>query len=306
MPIILGHELVGVIAELGDGRTCDLAERPLAVGDRITWTLHSSCGRCDHCIERQLPMKCRHLKKYGHDACDHPPHLTGGLAEYCVIDSGTSVAKLPDELDDEVAAPANCALATVMAAAEVAGLRRDHCVLIQGAGALGCYAAATAASVGCRRIIAVDVDANRLESIRRFGATNVILATASSDAIDDVMRATDGDGVDVALELAGNPAAVEFGLAALAVGGRLIEVGCCFADARANVDVSSIVFKRLALIGVHNYHARHLLEAVNFLAARHRQFPFDQIVGARYRLEEATIALEAAASGQALRVAVVS
>jgi putative phosphonate catabolism associated alcohol dehydrogenase len=306
-PIILGHEIVGVIAELGPGLTHDMADRPLEIGDRVTWTLHSACGRCHNCVERQLPMKCRHLKKYGHEACDRPPYLAGGLAEYCVIDAGTRIIRLPDALPDFVAAPANCAVATIMAACEAAELRRGQSLLIQGAGALGCYAAAIAAAAGCRRVIAVDVDPARLALIQRFGATDCIDVGASADprnAAEQVMAATDGHGADCAFELAGHPAAIELGLAALAVGGRYVEIGCCFANARVEIDLSTIVFKRLTIVGIHNYHARHLRQAVDFLAAHHCSLPFDQIVGARYRLEEATAALEAAAAGVAARIAV--
>lgn len=302
-PIILGHEIVGVVAELGPGLTHDVNDRPLAVGDRVTWTLHRSCGRCYNCAQRQLPMKCRSLKKYGHEACNRPPHLTGGLAEFCVIDAGTSVVKLPAALPDHVAAPANCAVATIMAACEAAALRRGQSLLIQGAGALGCYAAAIAAATGCRRIIAVDVDPARLEVIQHFGATDVIDVSVANDAIEQVLGATNGHGVDCAFELAGCPAAVELGLAALAVGGHYIEIGCCFANARVEIDLSTLIFNRLTIAGIHNYHARHLCEAVDFLAAHQARFPLDQIVGARYSLDEATAAVEAAA-GAAGRVAV--
>jgi alcohol dehydrogenase len=304
-PVILGHEIVGVVAVLGTGLTHDMSDRPLAVGDRVTWTLHSSCGRCHNCVERQLPMKCRRLKKYGHEACDLPPHLAGGLSEYCVIDAGTGIVKLPEALPDHIAAPANCAVATVKAACESAALQCGQSLLIQGAGALGCYAAAIAATAGCWRIIAADVDANRLELIRRFGATDVIHVGAPTDALEHVLQLTDGHGVDCAFELAGNPATIEIGLAALALGGRYVEVGCCYANARVEIDLSTIVFKRLTIVGVHNYHARHLREAVDFLVASLGDFSFDGIVGARYRLDEASAALEAAATGAAARVAVV-
>jgi D-arabinose 1-dehydrogenase-like Zn-dependent alcohol dehydrogenase len=95
-------------------------------------------------------MKCRYLKKYGHDSCADPPHFNGGFAEYCYITPGTGVIKIPDELSDLEAAPANCALATVVAGWESAGLRPFENVLIQGAGALGLYAAALARHYGCQ------------------------------------------------------------------------------------------------------------------------------------------------------------
>ena len=108
-------------------------------------------------------MKCRHLKKYGHDSCEKPPHFIGGFAEYCYITPGTCVIKVPDNLTDEEVAPANCALATVIAGWEAAAVKPFENVLIQGAGALGFYAAALARHYGCRRIIVNDILDHRLE-----------------------------------------------------------------------------------------------------------------------------------------------
>ena len=105
-PIILGHEIVGQIVELGEGVTHDSGDRSLKIGDRITWTIMDNCGKCYHCREKGLMMKCRDLKKYGHDACDAPPHFLGGFAEYCYITPGTCVIKVPDNLSDEEAAQA--------------------------------------------------------------------------------------------------------------------------------------------------------------------------------------------------------
>ncbi|MCA9259941.1 MAG: alcohol dehydrogenase catalytic domain-containing protein, partial [Planctomycetales bacterium] len=168
-PAILGHEIVGTIAELGEGLAHDSVGRPLRLGDRVTWTLHSSCGSCRNCRELQLPMKCVSLRKYGHDSCLEPPHLRGGFAEYCLVDAGSPLIRLPDHVSDRVAAPANCAIATIVAGWEAAGLRPGARVLIQGAGALGCYAAAYAAHAGAAQIIISDVREDRLQYASRFG-----------------------------------------------------------------------------------------------------------------------------------------
>lgn len=63
LPIILGHEIVGQIVELGEGVIHDSGDQPLKIGDRITWTIMDSCGKCYYCREKGLMMKCRYLKK---------------------------------------------------------------------------------------------------------------------------------------------------------------------------------------------------------------------------------------------------
>lgn len=305
-PVILGHEAVGTIVELGKEISMDADGQNLSIGDRVTWTLYSSCGKCRYCCDFRLPMKCLHLRKYGHESCDKPPHLLGGFAEYCMIDAGTKLLRLPDSLPDIVAAPANCAVATIVAGWQAAELRSGDNVLIQGTGALGCYAAAFARYVGCHRIIVADMNPDRLELARRFGATDGIdMSQLSPNQLaHQVKELTDGFGVDCALELAGVPSIIEPGLASLRKGGRYVEIGCVFPNAHATIDMSIVLFNLLTLRGVHNYDARHLRQAIVFLTDTRSLFPYEEIVGAQYSLEEVNIALRAAKSGTALRVAV--
>jgi alcohol dehydrogenase len=306
LPIILGHEIVGTIAAMGPGVERDAADKPLAIGDRVTWTLMDSCGKCYFCREKQLPMKCRSLKKYGHDSCAAPPHFVGGFAEYCYLTPGTCVVKLPDNISDTAAAPANCALATVVAGWEAARIRPMENVLILGAGALGIYAAALAAHCGCRVIVATDVLDRRLEFIRAFGATDTlnVAGMTREHLVDSVRRLTGGFGVDCVMEVAGVPELIPMGLACLRIGGRLIEIGNSFPDAGFCLDAADIVWRRLTLTGVHNYDTRHLQQGIDFLATAAGNFPFEDIVSHRFLLEEIDAALETAASGEAVRVAV--
>jgi len=306
VPAILGHEIVGSLAALGAGCERDASGLPLRVGDRVTWTLHSSCGQCVYCRDFDLPMKCLALRKYGHQRCDEAPHLRGGLAEICVLDAGTAIVRIPDAVGDLAAAPANCAVATAVAGCEAAGLQPGGSVLLQGAGALGCYAAAYAARRGCARIIATDVSAERLAFIRRFGATDCIDMSACTpeDFLGQVAARTQGLGVDAALELAGAPDVVDLGLRALRTGGRYVEIGCCFPDARASLDLSLILHKRLTLCGLHNYDVRHLVAAIELLAGGGPQFPFAELVGRQFPLADVNRALRAAESRAAFRVAV--
>lgn len=305
-PMILGHEIVGKIVQLGAGVTHDSGDRQLQVGDRITWTIMDNCGKCYFCREKGLMMKCRHLKKYGHDSCADPPHFVGGFAEYCYITPGTCVIKIPDHLTDEEVAPANCALATVVAGWEAAEVKPFENVLIQGAGALGFYAAALARHYGCRRIIVTDILDHRLEFIRAFGATDAVNVARMSEAdvVQTVRSLTDGFGVDCAIEVAGIPGLIPIGLKCLRTGGRLVEIGNSAPGAHFTYDACDIVWRRLTLKGIHNYDAVHLQSAVDLLAATHEIFPFKDIVTHRVPLVNINHGLRLAESGQAVRVAV--
>lgn len=305
-PCILGHEIIGKIEVLGDGVTHDSGDRPIDVGDRITWTIMDNCGKCYYCREKGLMMKCHHLKKYGHDSCQDPPHFVGGFAEYCYITLGTCVVKIPDNLKDEEVAPANCALATVVAGWEAAQIKPFENVLIQGAGALGIYAAALASHHGCRRVIVTDILDHRLDFINRFGATDTINTQNMPDnkIVQAIRDITDGFGADSAMEVAGIPSLIPLGLKCLRKGGCYIEIGCSFPNADFVLDASDIVWNRLTVKGIHNYDAKHLQMAIDFLEMTRQVFPFGDIVSRRVNLDGITAGMRMSASGREIRVAV--
>jgi putative phosphonate catabolism associated alcohol dehydrogenase len=306
MPIILGHEIVGEIVELGEGIDRDSGDKPLKVGDRITWTIMDNCGKCYYCREKGLMMKCRYLKKYGHDSCADPPHLVGGFAEYCYITPGTCVIKVPDNLTNEEVAPANCALATVVAGWDEINLKPFENVLIQGAGTLGFYAAALAKHYGCNRIIVTDILDNRLEVIKNFGATDTlnVKKMREEEVVETVRDLTDGFGADVAMEVAGTPEIIPTGLKCLRTGGRYVEHGNAFPGATFTYDASDIVFRWLTIKGVHNYDAKHLQWGVNFLHQTKEVYPFHELVTHTFSLDEINQAMEAARAQEGIRVAI--
>ena len=189
---------------------------------------------------------------------------------------------------------------------EAAAVKPFENVLIQGAGALGFYAAALARHYGCRRILVSDVLDHRLEFIKAFGATDTLNVKGMSD--DDTIQAvrdvTGGFGVDCVLEVAGLPSLIPPGLKCLRTGGRYVEIGNSSPGADFTYDACDIVWRRLTLKGVHNYDARHLQMGVDFLAMSRDRFPFKDLVARRVSLENINEGMRIADSGEAVRVAV--
>ena len=135
VPCVLGHEGVGHVVDLGPGRA------DLFVGERVTWTLVDSCGRCAACTEHDLPQKCGTLFKYGHAPMNDGAGLNGCYASHILLRPGTSVFPVPARLPDATVVPANCSLATMVNAVEsIPASARS--VLVQGAGLLGLHACA--------------------------------------------------------------------------------------------------------------------------------------------------------------------
>ncbi|NGN94327.1 alcohol dehydrogenase catalytic domain-containing protein [Nocardioides sp. KC13] len=247
-PSVLGHEGVG---------------RVVGTGRRVVWGVTVSCGACDRC-RRGLTAKCRSVRKLGHEAYEAAWPLSGTYATHVLLPAGTAVVPVPDALADEVAAPAGCATATVMAALERAGSLRERRVLVVGAGMLGLTAVAAAADAGAAEIVVSDVDPARLELARAFGATWTVTAGQALPP------------VDVALDFSGAAAAVEAALGALDIGGSLVLVGSVSPGRAIAVDPEAVVRGWRSVSGVHNYEPRHLEQAVAFLAASER--PWAELV----------------------------
>ena len=102
----------------------------------------ANCGECFDC-QRNLPQKCSNAVKYGHEAFRLGMELLGGLAEYCLLTTGTAIVRLPEDLLLEVICPASCATATIASALENHQVA-DRVVLVTGAGLLGLTACAMA------------------------------------------------------------------------------------------------------------------------------------------------------------------
>lgn len=326
IPTILGHEIVGRIAALGPGPApvC-VSGRPLAVGQRITWSVCASCGRCDRCLQG-LPQKCRQLVKYGHSALDSPHGLSGGLADYVQVFPGTAIVPLPDTLADTAAAPASCAVAT--AAAIVRTVRQqldgfgpdgrrlaERSVVVLGGGMLGLSVASLLAAAGTRRLVLLDPVADR--RTRAAATVPGLVAVAPPPRIDQpwlMSLLADGsagreaaryepDGFDVVVEASGAAASIPAALDLVATGGTCILAGSVSPTPGISFDPERVVRRQVAIHGVHNYRPEDLVAAVSHLASP-AGGPLGALAGPVFPIERINEAMQLAATPDALRVVV--
>ena len=227
--------------------------------------------------------------------------MLGGLAEYCLLVAGTTVVPLPTELPLEVACPASCATATIAAAAEAAGSVSGRACLILGAGMLGLTAVAWARHHGAAEVVCVDVQPQRRERARLFGATACL---APDEVTRWVADSAHPQGFDVVFELAGQPVAFQTGWQQVRTGGTLVLVGAVFPSTPVPLELEQVVRRQLTLRGVHNYAPRHLVQAVAFLEQTWREFPFATLVGPWIPLAQVTQAFELGGRGESIRVGV--
>ena len=312
-PIILGHEVIGDVVALGHEPGPDRRRRrdgfgdELKVGDRVSWPVIASCGSCFFC-ERRLPQKCDRLRKYGHAASTQWPHLTGGYAEYIYLHPGTVVFRVPANVSDRAATPANCALSTMVHATEAVGLSRGETVLIQGAGMLGLNLVALAKEAGAGKIIITDAKQDRLEWARNFGADRCLNVrdVSEKEMSSVVLEETDGRGVDVAFEVCGLAAAARQAASALRIGGRYLIAGMVTPGCDLGIDGNLLTRKCLTITGIHNYRPEHLGTAIRFLETNSTRYPFESMVGRTFPMEDINEAIDAAVSGDHIRVAVIN
>ena len=216
---VLGHEGVGTIIEVGD------AVRTVAIGDRVILSCISSCGACSYC----------HAGLYAHCLADEGAsgigwifgHLIDGTqAEFVRVPfADNSVYRVPEGVADE----SGVMLSDVIPTSFEIGVRYGQVkpgdtVAVIGSGPIGLAAMMTAHLYGAARVVALDLDANRLDQARAFGATDVV-DSGAPDWREQVLAMTDGLGVDVAIEAVGIPATFEACTQIVRPGGRVANVG---------------------------------------------------------------------------------
>ncbi|WP_176060133.1 zinc-dependent alcohol dehydrogenase family protein [Paraburkholderia sp. BCC1876] len=210
---VLGHEGTGVIVQVGSGVT---AFKP---GERVLISCISACGKCEYC-RKQMYSHCLSGGWILGNKID------GTQAEFVRIPhADTSLYRIPDDADEEALAMLSDILPTGFECGVLNGkVQPGSTVAIVGSGPIGLAALLTARFYSPAEIIMVDLDDNRLETAKRFGATAVI-NSADGNAAKAIMKFTSGRGVDTAIEAVGIPATFELCEAIIAPGGTLANVG---------------------------------------------------------------------------------
>lgn len=309
LPVILGHETVGRIEQLGEGLEKDWTGQPLKIGDRVTWNSAISCGACYYCAEKKQPTRCPHRRAYGIGyQSTQPPHFWGGYAQFHYLRARTTIFKLPDDLPTEAVIGAGCALITAIHGVERTGINWRDTVVVQGAGPVGLSALAVAKSAGAAKVIVIGGPKHRLQMAKRFGADHVIDLEEDKDApsrIKAVRELTGGYGADAVLECVGHPSAIGEGMEMCRDGGKYLVLGHYCDAGSVSFNPHVITRKQLQVFGSWSSEPRHLKGAIEFLSATQKQFPFAEMVTHRFALEQANEALNTTASWQAAKSVIV-
>jgi alcohol dehydrogenase len=216
--LIIGHEPVGVVEELGAGVT------GYQVGDRVLVGAITPCGQCRACLSGHL-SQCGHGGDYeAHGGWRFGNTINGAQAEYLLVPHAqANLARIPDGLTDEQVVLLADIASTGFSGAESGQVRMGDAVVIFAQGPIGLCATAGAKLMGASLIIGVDGNERRLAMARRMGA-DVALNFREVDVVAEVKRLT-GGGTDVAIEALGTAQTFESALRCLRPGGTLSSLG---------------------------------------------------------------------------------
>lgn len=267
VPIILGHEIAGVVEAVGTN------VKTVAPGDRVTSTLYLTCGQCRYCLTGRETI-CADFKGYV------GIHTPGAYAEYTTVPA-INLVKMPETISfPDGSVLANAIGTPYHALTKRARLQAGERIIVTGAGGgVGTHAIQLARMMGAF-VMAVDIGEKKLSLARELGAEAVF--DASQGDFSSVAREwSNGEGVDVVLELVGT-ATFESSIKSLARGGRMVIVGSHTGSTLA-ASPQAMIANEWEILGSRNVSKRELVEVVNLVAAGRIR----PIVTGTYPLEEA-------------------
>jgi L-iditol 2-dehydrogenase len=234
-PLVMGHEAAGEVAQVGANVT------GLSEGTPVTFDSMVSCGRCHFC-RRGQPNLCDDRRVLGVSCGDYRRH--GAFAEYVCVPRHI-VYPLPSALRVEHAALIE-PVSVAVHAANRTPVRLGDTAVVVGTGMIGLFVIQTLRLRGCGKIIAVDLDDDKLDLACQLGADKGLNAS-HADLLDNVMEETGGRGADVAVEVVGAPAPVATAVAAVRKGGAVTLVGNVTAE--VPLALQAVVTRELSLYG---------------------------------------------------------
>lgn len=254
-PVVPGHEPVGVIADIGAEAA---AAWGVKQGDRIALEPHLSCGLCRSCLTGHYNL-CKTIRPTGLPAYGYIPRdvghgLWGGYSEYVLLHPRTVMHKVPDAIPLALASMYQALAAGVSWAVQVPRTAMGDTVLILGCGqrGLGAVIACREAGAGVIIVTGLARDRFKLDLAQALGASHIIVAD-EDDVVERVMGLTNGQGVDVVVDVvpaAGHP--VVQAVDAARPGGTVILAGVKGGNTTVALDTDRVVFKELTLRGVYS------------------------------------------------------
>lgn len=283
-PLILGHEISGIVEAAGEGTTGRKA------GDRVLVAAVTSCGTCEACREGRENI-CAQGKMFGN-------HVDGGFAEY-VVAPAKDTFLLPEGVPlVEGSIIADAVTTPYHAVVNRGRVRPGDAVVVFGCGGVGLNVVQIAAAQGAR-VVAVDLSDDKLAWARKLGAAAAVNPSSVERLDKELRRATSG-GADVAFEVVGKPSTQEQALASLKTGGRAVFVG--YAPDTMTLNSGRVMFRELEVVGSLGCRPVDYPRAIEMV--RQNRIQLEPLVTHQFSLERIGEAFDTLRSGSAIRVVV--
>ncbi|MGE4354425.1 MAG: zinc-binding dehydrogenase [Oscillospiraceae bacterium] len=301
---VLGHEMVGIITELGEGVTTDYAGEEVKVGDRICPVYYLTCSKCKACLDGNFNV-CVHGSDFQGQHANIYPHFTGAFATHYVIQPDQYFYKVPDNIPDNVVAGANCGISQMYYAMDQIKITIGDNVVVQGAGGLGLFTSAVCDTKGAN-VISIDSVESRLEEAKKFGAKHTINIKdfpTKEARLAEILRVTGGKEPDIVVDVTGYPPALDEAIRMAKIGGTIVEIGSVSIEESQNCTIvpGYIVRKCLTIRGLLRYQPWYLYKTLQFLSQYHDKYDFINLTDKCYSLEEGQLALQKAANREVAR-----
>jgi threonine dehydrogenase-like Zn-dependent dehydrogenase len=283
-PKILGHELVGFVAEVGEEAA---KEYDVREGDRVVAEPYIPCWRCRYCSTGYYQL-CPKRRIYGVNlSCENPPHLWGGYGEYLYVAPGSRIHKIGLHVRAEAATLSSVIGNGVRWVATKGQLRVGEAVAIIGPGALGMASTIVANYCGAGAIVVIGLpaDEGRLSVARRFGATHTLIAE-NGDLKAQLQAACGGDLPPLVIECSGSSNGILTALSLVRPGGKCVIASTTGKTTEVAFDV--LVRNEIQILGGLGQ-SWDVEAAIRIIESG--RYPIDEMVACTYPLHEAERAI---------------
>lgn len=278
-PMILGHEVAGVVEAIGEGVST------VNIGAQVALNPSRACGQCSFCAEG-LQQHCHEMLFFG--SAMRFPHVQGAFRERIIVQAsqceivGPHVSLAEAACAEPLAVCVHARNQAIRTMGELKGKR----VLITGSGPIGALSVAVARHAGAKEIVVTDLQDATLRIAKIMGADRTINVMNDSGAMDEY---SDGKGhFDLALECSAAPMAIKTALSSVRPQGTIVQIGI---GGDTQIPLNLLVGKEINLFGTHRFHSEYA-EAVGLIDSG--AINVKPIITGSYPLEEAVAAFEAA------------
>ncbi len=309
LPVIQGHENVGVIEEI-NGELLDHDGNILKIGDRVVPAPNISCGKCFACRNNRPYYYCDCKLDYGNNiGAGEPPHIFGGWSEYLYILPGSHLFKYPDTLDPkfgtfiEPLSVTGCLDKARQWSSEWEPFKSGDTVVILGTGPIGLFHLIKANLMGAGKIISIDPYKYRTSLAQEFGATETVTSDDREEIKDNIKKLTNNVGADLVVDCSGVSEGFAIALELIREGGMVLEVGIFSNSHDISINPHSHILEKSArVIGIGGDDISQYYPSIKLLERNIDKLPWQKIISHEFNIDNVHKAMDIAMSDISMKV----